>query len=858
MKTKNESGIALIAVLLLLVLAGALLESFIISLNSDQKNLGSYLDESKAASRAQGVLTRIANQLAGEINAGRLNGDGAINAAAAQDIIARASAGSGLDASATTITRKVGSEVPKPRTLGASAGVFSGMSAIVHAHTIAVTGRDVDTGKELRYEQDVQIVYIPAFQFGMFSESDLSFFPGGTFDFGGRVHTNGNLYLGGTDLLMKDYASAAGNVLRGTKPNRLVEIVGGDKFNIKVTKGTTSTDQSNPNGNRDGNGSVKITKDGSPSNLTALGLGEGNETLKGSAWKPIYNRFNGYLSNGDPSASTVPAKTLNLPLVTADAQPIDLIRRPLVNSREDETNNALFEQRYFSQASLRILLSDTANEIQNLPTVGPNPVLMEGTYPTSSPQYKFAESTVASDYKKGSVASAGVPLIGGYIKIEMQTTPTMTSPTTTNWEDVTAEILKLGVHGKAMAGSCNRVADDATNAIIRVQRFADDITNTTGCNAATITGTNAARYWPNVLFDTREAVDNDTNADKDRSGVSYGGKPLLGGLMHYVELDINNLGRWLRGEIGTNGTRAIVHDTGYVVYFSDRRGSGNNPTYNYENAYDHTNTRVDINGDGVINTTPVQTTNYRTITNDNYTLNTTVSTPMTGIDTALAKRVRPVYFRRALKLANGQKINLGYHTTDTNVKIPYGLSIASENPVYVQGNYNATKQADLTTPLEVTGGNWTSVPASIVADAVTMLSVNWKDSNSFSSPYVRTGRKATTTFYRTAIISGKNKNFVVNNAKDYGTDGGAHNFFRMIEDWSGQTFWYRGSIVSLYYSQEAMSSFKSNAGNVYDVPTRQFSFDTEFLNFEKLPPRTPMFRDINRLGFTRVTKASAP
>ena len=33
------------------------------------------------------------------------------------------------------------------------------------------------------------------FQFGIFSDNDLSFFAGPSFNFGGRVHTNQNLYL---------------------------------------------------------------------------------------------------------------------------------------------------------------------------------------------------------------------------------------------------------------------------------------------------------------------------------------------------------------------------------------------------------------------------------------------------------------------------------------------------------------------------------------------------------------------------------------------------------------------------------------------------------------------------------------
>ena len=43
--------------------------------------------------------------------------------------------------------------------------------------------------------RDVEVAQIPVFQFGVFSDSDLSYFAGPNFDFGGRVHTNGDLYL---------------------------------------------------------------------------------------------------------------------------------------------------------------------------------------------------------------------------------------------------------------------------------------------------------------------------------------------------------------------------------------------------------------------------------------------------------------------------------------------------------------------------------------------------------------------------------------------------------------------------------------------------------------------------------------
>ena len=60
---------------------------------------------------------------------------------------------------------------------------------------------------------------------------------------------------------------------------------------------------------------------------------------------------------------------LNLPLASQGATPIDLIRRPVVLSNENTANPAVFGQRYFAQASLRILLSDRATDLTGLPTI---------------------------------------------------------------------------------------------------------------------------------------------------------------------------------------------------------------------------------------------------------------------------------------------------------------------------------------------------------------------------------------------------------------------------------------------------------------------------------------------------------
>jgi hypothetical protein len=198
---------------------------------------------------------------------------------------------------------------------------------------------------------------------------------------------------------------------------------------------------------------------------------------------------------------------------------------------------------------------------------------------------------------------------------------------------------------------------------------------------------------------------------------------------------------------------------------------------------------------------------------------------------------RQILFRRALKLINGANGNL-----------TAGFTVAAENPVYVHGDYNADSTNTLIEP---------HAPAAVIADAVTLLSNNWNDVNSFINPNNPGQRGAGTTGYRMAIISGKTLSFprptVGAPDQDFGTDGGAHNFLRYIENWGGATLNYRGSIVSFYISRQANGTFKC-CTNVYGPPTRGYNFDTEFLTPSLLPPGTPMFRDINTLTFRQILR----
>jgi len=57
--------------------------------------------------------------------------------------------------------------------------------------------------------------------------------------------------------------------------------------------------------------------------------------------------------------------------------------------------------------------------------------------------------------------------------------------------------------------------------------------------------------------------------------------------------------------------------------------------------------------------------------------------------------------------------------------------------------------------------------------------------------------------------------------------------------------------VSLYHSEYGIGIYKC-CTKVYSPPTRNYSFDTEFLDPSRLPPGTPRFRDVVNLGYRQI------
>ena len=188
-----------------------------------------------------------------------------------------------------------------------------------------------------------------------------------------------------------------------------------------------------------------------------------------------------------------------------------------------------------------------------------------------------------------------------------------------------------------------------------------------------------------------------------------------------------------------------------------------------------------------------------------------------------------VYFSDQRANQNGGTPKYGFRLkkasalpTTTSYGVTPGLTVATDNPLYVLGDFNTgtNPPSNSTTspdPTQPTASGYTRQPAALVADAVTLLSNNWSDSNSSKAV---SSRVATNTTVNAAVVAG-----------DVGTangnySGGAENLVRLLEDWSGKRFTYYGSLVEIYHSRQATGTW--GKANVYNPPSLYFNYDTNF------------------------------
>ena len=208
--------------------------------------------------------------------------------------------------------------------------------------------------------------------------------------------------------------------------------------------------------------------------------------------------------------------------------------------------------------------------------------------------------------------------------------------------------------------------------------------------------------------------------------------------------------------------------------------------------------------------------------------------------------------------------NAGTNTRDyPAVRIKNGatlrapVTVATDRPMYLWNNFNTV--------------GWQ--PASFIADAITFQSGAWTDAahpltghtgagggtdwlnpaqNSASNltvyAAIAAGHSATPCDWQRAGCTVTTPPPATANGS-YG--GGLENFPRFLENWSGRTVTYRGSLVSLFQSQYAARR-RWSWTSYYGVPTRDWRFDLRFRDPNNLPPGTPVVGSVIQTSFRPV------
>ncbi len=756
---------------------------------------------------------------------------------------------------------------PKPQVI--SSGTNQGLTALIIPMTLQVNALRPSTAA-VNMTRNVEVALIPVFQFGVFSDSDLSYFNGPPFAFAGRVHTNGNFFPTPNtgSLIFGDKITVVGEIIRESLANGYKTTpggtYGGTVLIANATGGCAAEIAAPPSGTSNANSSTNCLffDSGVNTNMeSCLGGIAPCTPATAAAVNPVWvnlskNNFNGFI--GNPLSTGV--KRLVLPFVGGGANQVEIIRKPPALPTVESATSALGASRLYNKANIRVMLASNIADLhpeRSLVALDAEDVDL-GAASVAATAFNGNLVAYANPVKDAAwvtptpgAAGTAFPLVDGFLRVEYKDTNEV-------WHGITHEWLNLGF-GRNV-NPPNAIGGDGVNpnAILRLQEIASDNAGTpirtTGPVNKPVPNANTS-WYPINFYDAREGQVRDV-----KPGVVT--NCTINGIMNAVEIDVGNLNQWLQKKFGVSGNLVEYNDqNGYLLYFSDRRGMvaspfgtppGLRPVNSLTGEYgfeDVINNPSSVTGlpDGIldagekvdVNASPLPDTWGAALVGNG--LNVPVATagyPYVAKDCLNQGRMNKVTgARHVLRLTDGSLGNIPLSP------VGGGFTVASENPVYVLGDYNAS------VALGFADNN--HAPAAILADAVTVLSNNWTDLQDMKTPADVTTRVPTPTFYRMAIAAGKSLTFSYPSgtiAKDWGTDGGLHNFIRYLENWSNINLNYNGSLVSLYYSQYATGTFKC-CNTVYGAPNRRYQFDTLFLNPSNLPPGTPMFQDIVNLTY---------
>ncbi len=299
------------------------------------------------------------------------------------------------------------------------------------------------------------------------------------------------------------------------------------------------------------------------------------------------------------------------------------------------------------------------------------------------------------------------------------------------------------------------------------------------------------------------------------------------GLRELVAPDVKSIKRFVRTDDGSGGDFDIDPDTG--EYYEVEPGTGSYRKGHYHskadlviidgNVYDAAGNPV-LLPDGALVTRTMydarEGADIQVTEIDVAVLNTSDAWPENGLVYAARSDASPSQ-PNGIRLTNGSEL-------------AGGLTVVSENPVFIQGDYNSVNKKG----------------AAVMGDAVSILSNGWDDSKTPGTLPI-----ADPTRVMCSIITGSYDTA----ENDY--NGGFENMIRFHENWTGVECTIRGSFVNIFDSEIARSPWVYG-GDAYTAPVRNFDFDQDYRQVSNLPPFTPVVAHVRNIAWYERADFESP
>lgn len=362
------------------------------------------------------------------------------------------------------------------------AGEFQGLYSLRDEWQIDITAKEKATGVETQLRRRFYNNRIPIFQFGAFYNDDLELNRPPLFTFGGKVHTNGNLFISAfpktanppAGIYFKSKLTVAGEIVNDKWKTGTALLSGTDDTGDIYIPNATGTYQQLTVGN----GSVKCQGSGNALVSPIARSFPYPNCVVNTNWTTFAQRFEGNLQ-ARVRKLKLPVDRLNIDLVEMIKRGKNIGDKANINGTLTNVTTAtqdaptISKERFANKDGIRISLSDSKEKLPQCAGVSAQcGVRLDGNLGISR---GYAPKQMLSGYKATPLNANRLAISGREIWIKVELVDYDNDAEVPITKDVTEEFLSLGVTEPLPNSSNfkieNYTANNDSRSIIKMQHW---------------------------------------------------------------------------------------------------------------------------------------------------------------------------------------------------------------------------------------------------------------------------------------------------------------------------------------------------------------------------------------------------